>query len=45
MYPKKFGDINSLNVDAIYTNHMIVFTLSVTKNNKNLFWQYLEKAY
>ena len=37
MYPKKFGDINSLNVHAINTDHMIVFTLFVTKNHKICF--------
>ena len=33
MYPKKFCDINSLNVHTINTDHMIVFTLFVTKNH------------
>ena len=28
-----------------YTDHMIVFTLLVTENHKNLFWQCLDKAY
>ena len=31
VYPKTFDDINSLNVDTIYTDHMIVFILFVTK--------------
>ena len=31
VYPKTFGDINSLNVYAINTDHMIVSTLFVTK--------------
>ena len=37
VYPNKFGDINSLNVHAIYTDHMIVFTLFVTKTHKICF--------
>ena len=37
MYPKKFGDINSLNGHAINTDHMIVFTLFVTKNHNICF--------
>ena len=45
VYPKKFGDINSVNVHAIYTDYTIVFTLCVNKNHKNLFWQYLQNAY
>ena len=37
MYPMRVGDINYVNVHAIDTDHMIVFTLFVTTSHNICF--------